>query len=382
MAADFHPLFPVERPAMTALYRAEVIGSLLRPAWLKEARAALSRGQMTMAAFKRIEDRAVDEAIAQQEAAGVDIVTDGELRRGTFLGPLTDTVDGFSYVGEVIEAQSHWRRAPETEASGGKVAVTGKLRRRRSLASEEFTYLRARARKPIKATLPSPLMMALLWSPKHSTAAYPDPFALFADATDILRQEVSELASLGCEYIQIDAPELAKLVDPATRANFFEAHKLAPERLLTEGIDMLNAVADAPGVTFGLHLCRGNNAGQWMAEGGYESISKQVFTRADRYGIFLLEYDDWRSGSFEPLRDVPQDKRVVLGLISTKTDALEPAEGVAARVEEAARFFPRAQMALSTQCGFASVAAGNPINDETQPAKLKLVAEVAHRVWH
>ena len=366
---------------MTAIYRAEVIGSLLRPDWLKEARKALAAGTMTMPAFKKIEDRAVDEAVAQQEAAGVDIVTDGELRRGTFLGPLTDFVDGFSFVGEVIEAQSHWRRAPETKASAGKVAVTGKLKRRRSLAAEEFTYLRARAKKPIKATLPSPLMMALLWSPKHSSAAYPDPFTLFADATDILRQEVAELAGLGCDYIQIDAPELAKLVDPATRANFFEAHNLSPERLLGEGIDMLNAVADAPGVTFGLHLCRGNNAGQWMAEGGYDAISKQVFTRADRYGIFLLEYDDWRSGSFEPLADVPRDKTLVLGLISTKSDALEPADGVAARVEEAARFFPREQMALSTQCGFASVLAGNPIKDATQPAKLKLVADVAHRIW-
>lgn len=366
---------------MSPVYRAEVIGSLLRPAWLKEARKALAQGRMSMPEFKRIEDRAVDAAIAQQEGAGVDVVTDGELRRGTFISPLTDFVDGFTYVGEVIEAQSHWRRPPDVKASAGKVAVTGKLKRRRSLAAEEFTYLRARARKPVKATLPSPLMMALLWSPKHSSAAYPDPFQLFADATDILRQEVAELASLGCDYIQIDAPELAKLVDPATRANFFEAHNLSPERMLGEGIDMLNAVADAPGVTFGLHLCRGNNAGQWMAEGGYEAISKQVFTRAERYGIFLLEYDDWRSGSFEPLRDVPRDKRVVLGLISTKTDTLEPAEGVAARIEKAARFFPREQMALSTQCGFASVLAGNPIKDETQPAKLRLVAEIAHRLW-
>ena len=182
---------------MTPVYRAEVIGSLLRPTWLKEARKALAQGRMSAREFKRIEDRAVDEAIAQQEAAGVDIVTDGELRRGTFVGPLTEFVDGFTYVGEVIEAQSHWRRPAEVKASAGKVAVTGKLRRRRSLAAEEFTYLRARAARPIKATLPSPLMMALLWSPKHSSAAYPDPFDLFADASDILRQEVAELASLG-----------------------------------------------------------------------------------------------------------------------------------------------------------------------------------------
>jgi 5-methyltetrahydropteroyltriglutamate--homocysteine methyltransferase len=144
---------------------------------------------------------------------------------------------------------------------------------------------------------------------------------------------------------------------------------------------LLNAIADAPGVTFGLHLCRGNNAGKWMASGGYDSISKQVFRRANRYGIFLLEYDDWRSGDFAPLADVPPDKIVSLGLVSTKTDALESDAGIMARVEEAARFVDRDRLALSTQCGFASVMEGNPIADNSQSAKLKLVADVAHRIW-
>lgn len=265
--------------------------------------------------------------------------------------------------------------------AGVRFAITHKLRRRRSLAAEEFTYLRARASKPVKATLPSPLMMALLWSPKYSAGVYPDPFKLFADTADILREEFAELAGLDCSYIQIDAPELATLVDPQTRAASFEAQGISPERLLGEGIELLNAIAEAPGVTFGLHLCRGNNAGNWMSAGGYEAISKQVFRRASRYDLFLLEYDNWRSGSFEALADVPNDKRVVLGLVSTKTDVLEPVDGLAARVEQAARYFPREQMALSTQCGFASVLAGNPIREETQPAKLRLVAEVAHRLW-
>ena len=145
---------------------------------------------------------------------------------------------------------------------------------------------------------------------------------------------------------------------------------------------MLNALADAPGVTFGLHMCKGNNAGHWMSKGGYEAISKQVFRRVTKYHVFLLEYDDARSGSFEALRDIPRDKTVVLGLISTKTNTLESAEGLISRIEEASKYFPREQLALSPQCGFASIITGNPISETTQQTKLRLVADVAHRIWH
>ncbi len=362
--------------------RAEVIGSLLRPAWLKEARTALQDGRLSPAEFKWIEDRAIDEAIAQQEASGVGVITDGELRRSSFLGPLIDAVEGYGPINERIGAQSQWKTEKgESPVPPRMVTILSKLRRRRSIAAEEFTYLRARARRPIKVTLPSPLMMALLWSPKHSRDVYPDPFQLFSDAVDIIRSEVRELAELGCTYIQIDAPEVATLVDPNTRQHSFEEQGVSPDRLLSEGIDMLNSVAGVSGVTFGLHLCRGNNAGAWMASGGYEMISKQVFQRARKFDIFLLEYDSPRAGNFESLADLPSDKRVVLGLISTKTDSLEAQAHLIARIDEAARFFPRDRMALSTQCGFASVAAGNPIRPETQPAKLKLVADTAHRAW-
>jgi 5-methyltetrahydropteroyltriglutamate--homocysteine methyltransferase len=362
-----------------AIYRAEVIGSMLRPEYLKRARFDFAADRLSTAQFKAIEDRAVNEALALQEDAGVDVVTDGEMRRSTFIGPLADYVEGL----EPVDFMTRPWRKPSAEETDLPIplSVTGKLRRRRSLAAEEFVYARGRAKRPLKATLPSPLMMSFLWSPEFSAAAYDDPFALFADAADILRDEARELAALGCDYIQIDAPELATLVDPETRRKAYEINGVSTERMLGEGIEMLNAVADAPGVTFGLHLCRGNNAGHWMAAGGYEAISKQVFARATRYDIFLLEYDNWRAGSFAPLTDIPRDKIVVLGLVSTKTDALEPADGVAARIEEAARFFPRDQLALSTQCGFASVAAGNPISFETQRAKLRLVADTAHRLW-
>jgi 5-methyltetrahydropteroyltriglutamate--homocysteine methyltransferase len=360
-------------------YRAEVVGSLLRPAYLKQARLDLAADRLSVRQFKQIEDRAVDDAIALQQESGLDVVTDGEMRRSGFVGPLTDYVDGFEAIG-LDTLPWHSPLAEETQLAV-PLTVTSKLRRRRSLAAEEFVYARARARQPLKVTLPSPLMLALRWSPAFSAEAYPEPFELFADAAAILRDEIAELASLGCEYIQIDAPELATLVDPATRSRVYDARGISSERILLEGVDLLNAIAEAPGVTFAIHLCRGNNAGHWMSAGGYEFISRRVFGRLTRYSIFLLEYDSWRSGNFEPLADIPRDKTVVLGLISTKSDELEPAEMLVHRFEQAAHHFPREQMALSTQCGFASAAAGNPIRPATQQAKLKLVADLAHRLF-
>jgi 5-methyltetrahydropteroyltriglutamate--homocysteine methyltransferase len=365
---------------MAAIYRAEIIGSLLRPSYLKDARRAWEAGQLSTVEFKRSEDRAVNAAIALQEEAGLDIVTDGEMRRALFTGTLTEAIEGIS----PIPGQAwHWfGQTPSDEIDyQPPVSITSKIRRRRSLATEEFAYVRGQAHKPLKITLPSPMMLFFAWSPAHSTTAYKDPFDLFTDAVDILRQEVRELSALGCQYIQIDAPEVATLVDQFQRRTAFEARGISPERMLNDGVEMLNALADAPGVTFGLHMCKGNNAGHWMSRGGYEAISKQVFQRATKYQVLLLEYDDARSGSFEALRDIPRDKIVVLGLVSTKTNALESAEGLVARIEEASNYFPRDQLALSPQCGFASVMTGNPISEATQQGKLRLVAEVAHRIW-
>jgi 5-methyltetrahydropteroyltriglutamate--homocysteine methyltransferase len=366
---------------MATIYRAEIIGSLLRPAYLKEARRAWEAGQLSTLEFKRSEDRAVDAAIALQEDAGLDVITDGEMRRALFTGTLTEAIEGIS---PAPGQPWHWfGQTPADEMDyRSPVSVTSKIRRRRSLATEEFAYARGKAHKPLKITLPSPMMLFFAWSPEHSKAAYKDPFELFADAVDILRQEVRELSALGCQYIQIDAPEVATLVDDFQRRTAFEARGISPERMLNEGVEMLNALADAPGVTFGLHMCKGNNAGHWMSKGGYEAISKRVFPRATKYHVFLLEYDDARSGSFEALRDIPRDKNVVLGLISTKTNTVESAEGLIARIEEAGRYFPREQLALSPQCGFASVITGNPVSEAAQQSKLRMVADVAHRAWH
>ncbi len=365
-------------------YRAEVIGSLLRPDYLKQARKQWEARQLTTRAFKRIEDRAVDQMIALQEACGVDVVTDGEMRRTHFIAPLTDVITGvrpipaFKRVWKRPHAQSE--RAEEAEIQV-QYAVVEKIRRTRSLANEEFAYARGRATKPLKVTLPSPLMMTLRWSREYSRAAYPDPFALFADAADIVRQEARELAALGCEYIQIDAPELGMLCDPERRRTDFADQGMDPDRLLGEGIDILNSVADVAGVTFALHMCRGNNKGYYVGEGGYEAIASRVFKRVGNFARLLLEYDDWRSGAFEALREIPGDKNVVLGLISTKRIELEPADAIVGRIDEAARYFPRERMGISTQCGFGTVWEGNPIPESTQEAKLRLVAEIAHRVW-
>ena len=369
---------------MSILYRAEVIGSLLRPAFLKEARGQWQAGTLSTPEFKRLEDRAVDEALALQESAGVDVVTDGEMRRTHFIAPLTDVISG---VKEIPAFKRLWRRPHAQDAPAEQTeiqvqyAVVEKIRRTRSLTNEEFTYARGRARKPLKVTLPSPLMMTLRWSPEYSRDAYPDPFELFADAAEIVRDEARELAALGCQYIQIDAPELGMLCDPERRRQDFADRGMDPERLLTEGIDIINSVAEVPGVTFGLHLCRGNNQGYYVGEGGYEAIARQAFRRAGNFALWLLEYDDWRSGSFEPLRDIPTDKGVVLGLISTKRAALEPAGEIVRRIEEASRFFPREQIGLSTQCGFGTVWEGNPIPEAVERDKLRLVAEIARRVW-
>jgi len=369
---------------MVNRYHAEVIGSLLRPQYLKDARKQWEAGQLSTREFKRSEDRAVDEMIALQERSGVDVITDGEMRRSHFIAPLTDVITGVKAIPAFTRV---WRRphepgekAQETEIQV-QYAVVEKIRRQRSLTAEEFAYARGRATKPLKVTLPSPLMMTLRWSPEFSRAAYPDPFALFADAAAIIRQEAQELAGLGCEYIQIDAPELGMLCDPERRRQDFADRGMDPDRLLAEGIDILNSVTEVAGVTFALHVCRGNNKGYYVGEGGYEPIAQQVFKRANKFAILLLEYDDWRSGSFAPLRDIPTDKSVALGLISTKRAELEPIDAIVRRIEEASRYFPREQLGISTQCGFGTVWEGNPIPEAAQEAKLRLVADIARRVW-
>src|SRR5581483_5431384 len=340
----------------STVFRAEVVGSMLRPSYLKDARAALETGRMTVRQFKRIEDRAVDQVIAMQEGSGVEVVTDGEMRRFLFMGPITETVAG-------IEMVEHGTSMPWASPEGetewtSPAAVTSKLQKKRSLVCEEYSYARGRARLPLKVTVPSPLVLYGFWNTQYSTAAYADAFAMFADAAEVGRSEIQELVGLGCEYIQVDAPELGTLVDPRVR-DWADAQGMPAERMLTEGIDLINGmVAGISGVRLAIHLCRGNNAGMWMATGGYDYIAKALFERATAFDAFLLEYDDPRSGSFEPLAEAPDDKQIVLGLVTTKSSQVQTASEIAGRVDDAAKSFPREQLGVSTQCGFASIAAG------------------------
>ena len=362
-------------------YHADVIGSLLRPRYLSEARDALTAGRISNEEFKRIEDRAVDQAIAMQEGVGLDVVNDGELRRFSFLDHLLGDMEG---VADLPGAPVHFH-APNPAQDWDwhpPVTVTGRIRPRGPMMTiEEFSYARGRARVPLKITMPSPLVVYSAWSPERSRPAYSDPFELFADAAEIIREEARQLAKLGCTYIQIDSPDLGTLVDPENRA-LREGLGMSTERTLTEGVDIINSVADVPGVTFGLHICKGNYESKWIATGGYEYTADKVFARSDNFDVFLLEYDDERSGSFEPLANVPDDKVVVLGLVSSKLPGIEPANQLIARIDEAARYVDRERLALSTQCGFSPVSIGaNLISEDTQQRKLELVAEVAHQVW-
>jgi 5-methyltetrahydropteroyltriglutamate--homocysteine methyltransferase len=362
---------------MAETYRAEVIGSLLRPAYLKDARHRRASGAITDAELKRAEDRAVDEAVQIQTRAGVSVVTDGEMRRYAYFGHFIDSIDGFDKFGGWAIP---FRDEQGNELLFQRAVVVSRLKRRRHLCAEEFTYLRARTDRPKKATLISALNTTSYYDPDKSVGAYPTRDAYLADAVDILRGEVDELVRLGCTYIQMDAPPYTLLMDPATREGY-RRRGTDPERLLDLGIEMDNAViGNHPGVTFALHLCRGNNQSKFISSGGYDPIAAKIFS-ATRFSRFLLEYDDARSGGFEPLKNVPDDRIVVLGLVTTKHAALESRADLDRRIREAATFMPLERLALSPQCGFASTEEGNLITPADQDAKLALVTETAREVW-
>ncbi len=357
-------------------YKTDVVGSLLRPAYLKDARTEYEAGKLSDIAFKQIEDRAVDEAIALQERAGIAVLTDGELRRYAFYGHLIDAVDGFDkYGGWAIP----FRDEAGEELVLQRPVVVSKLQRKRHMCAEEFTYLRAKTKAPAKVTLISAQQAAAYYDSEKSKSAYATVDAYLADLVDILRGEVAELIRLGCNYIQIDSPQYTALLDPVLREGY-RARGNDPDRLLELAIEMDNAViGNNPGISFGLHLCRGNNQSKFYAQGDYGPITK-VFSQT-KFDRFLLEFDDARSGGFEPLAEVPEDRTVVLGLISSKKAALENKAELKSRIAEAAKFVPLERLSLSPQCGFASTLEGNHLTEADQEAKLRLSSEIASEVW-
>jgi 5-methyltetrahydropteroyltriglutamate--homocysteine methyltransferase len=356
--------------------RSDVVGSLLRPRELVEARDAFETGRLSGAEFKLVEDRAVDDAIAVQEAAGLDVITDGEQRRYAFFGHLIEALEGFDRFGGW--AIPFHNEAGE-ELTFKRPVVVDKLRWRRSMCAEEFVYLRARSTRSLKVTLISTQQAAAYYDPERSAPAYPTRDAYLADIVDVTRREVEELIRLGCTYIQIDSPQYAALLDPALREGY-RRRGSDPDQLIDACIEMDNAVISGhPAITFGLHICRGNNQSMFYAAGGYEPIAR-VFRRS-RFQRFLLEFDDERSGGFAPLRSVPEDRIVVLGLVTTKKPRLESVDELRERIGQAARILPLDRLALSPQCGFASTIAGNRISAEDQRRKLGRVAETARLVW-
>ena len=265
------------------------------------------------------------------------MISDGEMRRNVFASQLVQASEGFDRIenNTVDWFDMEGRRVTDPVTVG----LTGPIKRKRHLSAEEFVYLRAKTDRPTKMTIPSPTMYAYYWVPGISEAAYPNVDTYMAAVTDILRDEVAELARLGCEYIQIDSPEFGMLIDPHQQA-WFAAKGFQPERMLHDGIDMINAViAGHPEITFGLHVCRGNDANRYMARGGYDSIAREVFARS-KVQRLLLEYDDERSGTFAPLAEVPEDVTVVLGLISTKKARVETPEELHERITEASTYIP------------------------------------------
>ena len=363
---------------------ADVVGSLLRPAALVQARTDHDAGRIDTSALRSAEDTAVDSAIELQETAGLPVVTDGEMRRLSFQSQLVEAVDGFGSWDLDAFLWGDWFGDAgignmRTERPHG-IGVVEKLKPRRHLSTDEFIYLRDRTGRTAKITLPSPSLFANFWSPERSATAYPRLADFLEDVAGILRAEVAALSALGAAYIQIDAPHYPLLLSPATRA-FYESRGWTTEQWLAFGLELDNHVmAAAPEVTFGFHLCRGNQGSRWLVAGGYDAIARPIFGAINAERL-LLEYDDDRAGSFAALRDVPEDKMVVLGLLTTKHGSLESIRDLVGRIDAAAEYFPRSQLAISPQCGFSTSVIGNNLTIEEQGRKLELVAAVAAQVW-
>lgn len=368
------------------IQRAEHVGSLLRPEYLLAARSALARGELAAAEFKAVEDRAVREVVALQEDVGCSVVTDGELRRESFQSEFTAAVDGVAGVSLDAWLWGDWHSDAEGDVQVERpheLAVVGRLRKRRNLAAEEFTFLRSCIEGSeradgngciAKVTLPSPSLFASLWSPERGPYKTLDDF--MSDVVQILCDEVRELTRLGCGYIQLDAPHYPLLVDPKWQ-EFYEQRGWDRDKWLSYGVELDNAVIEAgrPAI-FGFHLCRGNQQSRWLVSGGYDAIAGPVFgaIQADR---LLLEYDDERSGGFDPLRLVPDDKTVVLGLVTTKRPDLEPIDELLERVRQASKLIDTERLAVGTQCGFATSLRGNQLSIDDERRKLELVARTA-----
>jgi 5-methyltetrahydropteroyltriglutamate--homocysteine methyltransferase len=360
----------------------DVVGSLLRPPELLAARERWQRGEIGPVEFKQVEDAAVNAAIRLQDNAGLAVVTDGEMRRLSFQSQLTEAVEGFGdwNLDAFLWGDWHGDEVGEKHITRPPIAVLGRLRRRRFLSAEEFAYARGQTQRIVKVTLPSPSLFANFYDPQRSRSAYPSLESFLGDVAEILRDEVDELVRLGCYYVQLDAPHYPLLLDPAYR-DFYASRGWPAPRWLELGLELDNLViAQRPGVTFGLHLCRGNQQSRWLVEGSYDWLAQRLFPRIHAQRL-LLEYDDARSGGFHPLAAVPEDKIAVLGLVTTKIRRQETVDELQERIRKAAHYVPLERLALSPQCGFATSILGNALSAADQQAKLQTIVTTAQRVW-
>lgn len=364
--------------------RVDHVGSLLRPAYLKEAFQRFARQELSKEDLGAAQDRAVREVVARQESIGLPVITDGEYRRLNWQVSFSE-VEGWDMW---RTSWDNFRRNPENRAPGEtpltrgedavlsfRTPVTARLSLKRNFPLGEFQFLK----KPTaKITLMGPDRVAQMSDIKDSP--YRDPGAFLADVVRIQRRIVEELLRAGCRYVQLDEPSYTGYVDPATLERMRAAGD-DPLANLSRAVDADNAViAGLEGATFGLHVCRGNRASMWHREGSYDAIAERLFGGL-RFDRLLLEYDTERAGGFEPLRFVPKGVTVVLGLITTKTGRVESARELIERIEEASQFLPLEQLALSPQCGFASGIAGNLLTEDEQWRKLEVMMDVARQVW-
>jgi 5-methyltetrahydropteroyltriglutamate--homocysteine methyltransferase len=379
-------------PDLTKI-RTDVVGSLLRPQHLKEARVRFDEGAISAEALRAIEDDAVREAVRLQEEVGLDVVTDGEMRRLNFQDSFGASVEGYDAARSTLQV---YERRVEGAAPGQRwdiremhdvgTAVShrrpakARLTLSHNVPLDEYRFVARVANKPAKVSLIGPDRIAQRFAYESSTAVYRDMDDFLADVVAIERRIVSSLVEAGCRYVQIDAPGFTAYVDPPSLAQM-RARGEEPERNFTRSLRAEAAVAaNYPGVTFGIHLCRGNQRSMWHREGAYDAIAERLFNELP-HQRFLLEYDTARAGSFEPLRFVPKGRVVVLGLISTKGPELESLDTLKRRIEEASKFLPLDQLALSPQCGFASDVVGNLLGPDDQKRKLERVVETARVVW-
>ena len=363
-------------------FRADHVGSLLRPAALTQARAARERGELTAEALTRVEDDAIREAVRRQEDLGFKLATDGEFRRREWH---MDFIRQFANVRSVpsqIKVRFHTTEG-DTEVAPPGLRIEGRLSRPHPIFVDHFKFVQSVTRVTAKQTIPSPTILHFRGGRAAvDQTAYPDRDAFFTDLARVYSEEIRDMAAAGCRYLQIDETNFAYLCDPALREQVRQNIGEDPDQLTHTYARLLNAaIADRPAdMKVCIHICRGNNQSAWLAEGGYEPVAEVLFNEVKVDGFFL-EYDTPRAGDFKPLRFMPKGPQVVLGLVSSKVPQLEGNAAIRRRIEDAARFLPLDQLALSPQCGFSSTIEGNKVTADDQWAKLKQVVDVAHDVW-